>query len=250
MPKLICTTLRPTIVPVRDLYDLDQIATFVARHCTYEPLANPVEPPDYLPAPTSVLERRCGDAFDLSVLTTSLLLGSGYDAYCVFGTAPQWVALADTSLAPSPFEAPELPGHTTGYARVPEEAMYGRDRRPPTPPPAKYDPPTKPELSSKYEKELDRRRAEEAARRAEEANYESDEDISREHRWLAGDDHIGTSGVAVDLPNTAGAADGGDGGASASAADPLQGMRAHAWVLVRAGRRDVPCHLFVEPSTG
>ena len=32
--------------------------------------------------------------------------------------------------------------------------------------------------------------------------------------------------------------------------DPLANQRVHAWVLVRAGKRDVPEHFFVEPSTG
>jgi hypothetical protein len=32
--------------------------------------------------------------------------------------------------------------------------------------------------------------------------------------------------------------------------DPLEGERVHAWVLVRAGKRDNPEHFFIEPSTG
>ena len=30
-----------------------------------------------------------GDAFDMSILLTSLLIGVGYDAYCIFGIAPK-----------------------------------------------------------------------------------------------------------------------------------------------------------------
>jgi hypothetical protein len=32
--------------------------------------------------------------------------------------------------------------------------------------------------------------------------------------------------------------------------DPLAGQRVHSWVLVRAGKREVQAHFFVEPSTG
>lgn len=42
VPKLVCTTLRPTQLPYTELYDLPTAAQFVADFITYEPLENPV----------------------------------------------------------------------------------------------------------------------------------------------------------------------------------------------------------------
>jgi hypothetical protein len=42
VPKLVCTTLRPTQLPYTELYDLPAAAQFVADFITYEPLENPV----------------------------------------------------------------------------------------------------------------------------------------------------------------------------------------------------------------
>jgi hypothetical protein len=53
--KLVCTTLRPTLLPHTDLYDLPGIVQFVASYFAYEPLANPVHYPDFLPSPSSVI---------------------------------------------------------------------------------------------------------------------------------------------------------------------------------------------------
>ena len=53
--KLACTTLRPTLLPHTDLYDLPGIVQFVASYFAYEPLANPVHYPEYLPSPSSVI---------------------------------------------------------------------------------------------------------------------------------------------------------------------------------------------------
>lgn len=53
--KLVCTTLRPTLLPHTDLYDLPGIVQFVASYFAYEPLANPVHYPEYLPSPSSVI---------------------------------------------------------------------------------------------------------------------------------------------------------------------------------------------------
>lgn len=42
-----------------------------------------------------------GDSFDLSILLTSLLIGVGYDAYCVFGLAPRDITTKNESLLDS-----------------------------------------------------------------------------------------------------------------------------------------------------
>ena len=40
------------------------------------------------------------------------------------------------------------------------------------------------------------------------------------------------------------------GGASTPAVDDLHGLRCHSWVLVLAGKREVPETFFIEASTG
>lgn len=51
--------------------------------------------PTTLVSPTSVLKRQKGNCFDFSVLLCSLLLGAGYDAYCVCGYATRETTLMD-----------------------------------------------------------------------------------------------------------------------------------------------------------
>lgn len=68
---------------------------FVSEYITYEPLENPLHPPQNLPSPHSVLTWQGGDSFDCAVLLTSLLLDAGFDAYVVVGYAPRPVTLRD-----------------------------------------------------------------------------------------------------------------------------------------------------------
>jgi len=102
LPKLVPTTVRPTLLPHSELYDAPALATFVANRIAYEPLADPLLPPSTLPSPTATLEWGTGDAFDLSSLLAGYLLGAGYDAYVVWGRAPRWVAARELGERPHP----------------------------------------------------------------------------------------------------------------------------------------------------
>lgn len=51
--------------------------------------------PEKLVSPTLVLSQQKGNSFDHSVLLCSLLLGVGYDAYCVCGYATREVCMMD-----------------------------------------------------------------------------------------------------------------------------------------------------------
>ncbi|RYG49841.1 hypothetical protein EON67_06370, partial [archaeon] len=93
VPKFVCTTLRPTLLPFKELYDLGAAARFVAAYIHYEPLDEPCAVPEYLPSPFFTLQTRAGDAFDMATLLASYLLGAGFDAYVVCGTAPRWITL-------------------------------------------------------------------------------------------------------------------------------------------------------------
>ncbi|XP_012599411.3 dynein regulatory complex subunit 7 [Microcebus murinus] len=85
VPKFVSTTIRPTLMPYPDLYNWDGCAQFVADFLTVVPLPDPLKPPPSLYSSTTVLRYQKGNCFDFSTLLCSLLIGSGYDAYCVNG---------------------------------------------------------------------------------------------------------------------------------------------------------------------
>jgi len=60
--------------------------------------------PETIPSPANVLEWQAGDCFDFAITLCSLLLGTGYDAYVVYGTAPKCITTKDESLMDCPFD--------------------------------------------------------------------------------------------------------------------------------------------------
>lgn len=90
--KLVCTTLRPTLIPFPELGGCDTIesyAVFVAQFLQYERLTDLCQLPLYLPSSMQILKwNGTADCFDYSTFLVSVLLGSGYDAYVVQGYAP------------------------------------------------------------------------------------------------------------------------------------------------------------------
>jgi len=101
-PKFLPTTLRPTHLAYRELYDFESCALFLADFMNYEPLMQPNRYPHVIPSPSSVLEWRQGDCFDFSMVLCSLLLGVGYDAYCVSGFAPRYITCRNENRQPCP----------------------------------------------------------------------------------------------------------------------------------------------------
>ncbi len=56
LQKFLCTTIRPTYLPYKELYEYDSCAEFVADYLLYEPLKTPTELVRVcLVIPTSVL---------------------------------------------------------------------------------------------------------------------------------------------------------------------------------------------------
>ena len=102
--KCVCTTLKPELLPYPELYDVDGCSGFISKYMEYEPLHDPCQPPMCLPSPSQVLSWGIGDCFDLSVLLASFLIGSGYDAYVVYGVAPKWICTRDRSHSTSRFK--------------------------------------------------------------------------------------------------------------------------------------------------
>ncbi|XP_060547636.1 dynein regulatory complex subunit 7-like [Pantherophis guttatus] len=95
--KFVSTTVRPTLLPYSELYNWDSAARFVSDYLNMEPLPSPLAPPCYLCSPTTILRYQQGNCFDFSVLLCSLLIGAGYDAYCVNGYATKDICMMDES---------------------------------------------------------------------------------------------------------------------------------------------------------
>mmetsp|Transcript_1607 Transcript_1607/g.2356 ORF Transcript_1607/g.2356 Transcript_1607/m.2356 type:complete len:724 (-) Transcript_1607:1998-4169(-) len=93
--KVVCSTLRPTLSNNSEFHDVRQANKLLSQFLSFEPLENHKKPPNFLPSPTSVLESRVGDAFDYATVLASFLLGAAYDAYVVYGEAPQWICQND-----------------------------------------------------------------------------------------------------------------------------------------------------------
>ena len=106
IPKPLPTFVRPTLQPHPSLYDLGDTVQFVHRFLASEPLAT-IRPTgsggeggEELPtiaSPDQAMRWRAGDALDRSTLLASLLLGAGYEAWVVSGTAEGWVARGETA---------------------------------------------------------------------------------------------------------------------------------------------------------
>ncbi|XP_070616801.1 dynein regulatory complex subunit 7 isoform X2 [Erythrolamprus reginae] len=106
--KFVSTTVRPTLLPYSELYNWDSAARFVSDYLNMEPLPSPLAPPCYLFSPTTILRYQRGNCFDFSVLLCSLLIGAGYDAYCVNGYATKDICMMDESKEECPLlEKPE-----------------------------------------------------------------------------------------------------------------------------------------------
>mmetsp|Transcript_46212 Transcript_46212/g.88190 ORF Transcript_46212/g.88190 Transcript_46212/m.88190 type:complete len:1493 (-) Transcript_46212:386-4864(-) len=209
--KFVCTTVRPSQLPFTDLYDHPSCIRFVADFLKYEVLENPIEYPENLPSPYSVLTWQAGDCFDFSSVLVSLLTGVGYDAYCVMGYAPKAVTFSDQELLTCPILEREA-------------ALRLAEANRPKP---------KPEVATKY-------RVKEAL--ALESNFDRemyDKEMARimeeqrqmEQDRIAAEEEEARAEVQSDP-------------------DEFLGRRVHCWVLVMAGQREIPENFFVEPSTG
>ncbi|XP_064243257.1 dynein regulatory complex subunit 7 isoform X3 [Passer domesticus] len=109
--KFVSTTVRPTLLPYPDMYYWSGCANFVCDYLIMEPLKCPITPPSSLYSPTTILKYQRGNCFDFSVLLCSLLIGAGYDAYCVHGYATLEICSLDQTheLCPRLRKPPEVP---------------------------------------------------------------------------------------------------------------------------------------------
>lgn len=79
--------------------------------------------PEKLVSPTLVLRQQKGNSFDHSVLLCSLLLGVGYDAYCVCGYATREVCMMDQTRNICPL----LEDKVKVYGKIVEILVYVTD---------------------------------------------------------------------------------------------------------------------------
>ncbi|XP_063266540.1 dynein regulatory complex subunit 7 isoform X9 [Prinia subflava] len=109
--KFVSTTVRPTLLPYPDMYYWSGCASFVCDYLIMEPLKCPITPPSSLYSPTTILKYQRGNCFDFAVLLCSLLIGAGYDAYCVHGYATLEMCSLDQTqeLCPRLRKPPEVP---------------------------------------------------------------------------------------------------------------------------------------------
>jgi hypothetical protein len=85
--KFICSFVRPTKTGYVELFDYLQCAEYISNYIVYEELDPPDVFPPTLVSPYNVVRWQAGDSIEIAVLYASLLIGVGYDAYVVVGTA-------------------------------------------------------------------------------------------------------------------------------------------------------------------
>ncbi|XP_048015258.1 dynein regulatory complex subunit 7 isoform X2 [Megalobrama amblycephala] len=116
--KFVSTTLRSTLLPYPELYSWEGCASFVSDYLSLELLDPSFEFPKQLSSPTWVLQTQRGTCFDFSSVLCSLLLGAGYNAYCVSGYATKEMCLFDQSRQECPLLEPQIQGKTEGQKKT------------------------------------------------------------------------------------------------------------------------------------
>ncbi|NWJ00444.1 DRC7 protein, partial [Crypturellus undulatus] len=174
--KFVSTTVRPTLLPYTELYHWEGCASFVSDYLTMEPLKSPIAPPSSLYSPTTILKYQRGNCFDFSVLLCSMLIGAGYDAYCVNGYATHNICTMDETLEVCPL-----------LRKPPEVPKKGEKK------PSKYKVKPPPDLQSKFELQQEAKKEAEtaAAREGVERKEEEMEKPKRDplyglrvHAWV------------------------------------------------------------------
>lgn len=211
--KFVSTTVRPTQVPFQELYDMYECASFLAGYILYEPLDPPKEPPSTLFSPATTLDCHTGDCFDLSTVLCSFLLGAGYDAYVVYGYAPQFITLRDQSKLQCPIIGSTASASAGSLSSIAATIHHGHSTQ---------------------------------AGEEEEQAYKPIDNSTKHSVFLAEQAEIEKQSARDDfiLWIHDGSAEGG------THSGDMEDKRDHAWVLVCAGPRELKEHVFIEPSTG
>lgn len=98
--KFISSFIRRSGGSIADIYDYDACARFVSNYVRYEMLDDAEALPAKVTSPSTTLAWQVGNCVEMSILLCSLLLGAGYQAYCVCGYAAKEVCDNDQSRTP------------------------------------------------------------------------------------------------------------------------------------------------------
>ena len=215
--KFICTTIRPTKLPFTQLYGYQDCAKFVSNYLEYEELAVPDQLPEVIPSPANVLDEwQTGDCFDFAIVLCSLLIGVGYNAYVVYGTAPKEITTKDESdmICPFPTGFNDLMENEDHHYDADEEQMI--ERVPPEPDPIRdgFNVETK-------------------------QPHKSDWDVEQSNRAEAELQMKKMAAVTID-----------DDEKDYEPSDKYGKTRIHAWVLILRPDREMNEDIFIEPTTG
>ena len=221
--KFICTTVRPSKLAYSELYNLDTCCDFVATYLEYERLESPILYPESIPSPYSIMDWQGGDCFDLAITLCSLLLGVGYDAYVCVGYAPKYITDYDQSEQMCPVLEREAAEAAAAKAAAEQGAVK-------TGPESKYKVKEPIVLHSMFEKEMAAKAAAEAA-----AAVAAEKEKEEKEEAAAAEAEDGEAGGEEDEDD--------------DDKDEYDGKRVHAWVVVLAGKREVPESMFIEPTT-
>ncbi|KAG9272008.1 dynein regulatory complex subunit 7 [Astyanax mexicanus] len=131
--KFVSTTLRPTLLPYPEIYHWQGCASFISDFLSLQPLDPPVDLPKKLCSPTWTLRTQKGTCFEFSTLLCSLLLGAGYNAYCVSGYAMKEMCLLNQNRQECPLLKPQVKKavvqqkeEKTKYTVKPPHDLYSR----------------------------------------------------------------------------------------------------------------------------
>lgn len=220
--KFVCSTMRPTQLPITELYDMYECASFLSGYVIYEPLDPPVEPPKVLVSPTLTIKSHTGDCFDLAMLLASFLIANGYDAYVVYGYAPKFIALRDQSQTLCPLAS----SLSENEVKVEDDEPVNVSQQ-----------------SSDVDMSADSKDSLYVApdNGVKESSFKAEESekirLASLDPFVLWNEDSGVGNPITECPNNNGA-------------EHETTKCVHAWVLIRAGKRDVKAHLFLEPSTG
>eukprot|EP00795_Rhopilema_esculentum_P003398 gene3398-1756_t len=257
--KFVCTTIRPTELRFKEIYDYHGCAEFVADYLNFEPLDPPIDLPAAIPSPTTVLKRQKGNCFDYSILLCSLLIGNGYDAYCVSGYANRETTLMDQTREVCPM----VEKHDKKLETESQKELRKYTVKPPKDLQSKFElkmiakEKAAEEANEKQRLQEERAKIEgqgksfvikESARNRgmerleDETGYNADnknglneiDDVLKNDVFHLMTPTLTITRVEREKPPV----------------DKLHGLRVHSWVLVLSGKREVPESFFIESLTG
>ena len=213
--KFICTTIRPTKLPFTELYEWEKCAKFVADFLEYEELEIPDKFPPMIPSPANVLTWQAGDCFDFSIVLCSMLIGAGYDAFVVYGTAPKFITSKDESLMECPFSLEINDNEENDDPLFDEdEAMMQQEKKNVLKPVEDFKVEQQVNPVSEYDTNIQKKKDEESKMK-----------------------HIAETIIDDDEPDY-------------QKSDEYGRNRKHCWVYLQKGKRELSESFFIEPSTG